>query len=38
VILLLGVLAAGFSVWKGVDGFTDPYPGYAAIDKNTEAP
>lgn len=33
ILLLLGMLAAGLSVWKGVDGFTDPYPGYAGIDK-----
>ena len=33
IVLLVGLLAAGLSVWKGVDGFTDPYPGYAATDK-----
>jgi hypothetical protein len=32
ILLLLGLIAAGIAVWKGVDGFSDPYLGYARVD------
>ena len=32
-LMIVGLLAAGYAISKGVDGFSDRYPGYAKIDK-----